>query len=125
MAVSRSRARNKGLNRVAASRGNARNPMGTFRGGLGSSVGAPGAPAPAATLGRGGAGVPRNQQCPAGQRPARNPDTGQMTCVPGEQSLQETEGLQSREQRAIAQNQTRGPGSPGLRRPKGPGGPGY
>jgi len=54
MAVSRSRARNKGLNRVAASRGNARNPMGTFRGGLGSSVGAPGAPAPAATLGRGG-----------------------------------------------------------------------
>ena len=76
--------RNRGLNRTASTRANARRD-GTFRGGLALNTGvSPQGVAP------GGAGQPPIQnarQCPPGQEPGVNPDTGAQICKPAQANI--------------------------------------
>lgn len=68
------RAQNMGQNRNVQMRNNARRP-GTFQGGLSVNQGiAPQRPMPSPSQGM--------QQCPPGQEPARDPNTGAQTCRP-------------------------------------------
>ena len=68
------RPQNMGQNRNVQMRNNARRP-GTFQGGLSVNHGiAPQRPMPSPSQGM--------QQCPPGQEPARDPNTGAQTCRP-------------------------------------------
>ena len=68
------RPQNMGQNRNVQQRNNARRP-GTFQGGIGQGTNVvPQVPGQTPTQNR--------QQCPPGQEPARDPNTGAQTCVP-------------------------------------------
>ena len=69
--------------RARQMRGNNRR-IGTFRGGLGQSVGTPGIQEPRTNAPR---QLEQPGQCPAGQRPVRDPRTGRMTCSPERQAV--------------------------------------
>ena len=98
--------RNAGLNRAASMRGNNRN-IGQnqpFQGGISQGAGvAPQAP------GQGG------QQCPPGQEPGRDPNTGAQICKPAQANIAGNVPVFNQE-RAV------NPGSvpsPGVKKPRG------
>ena len=74
----RQRPQNLGQNRVAQTRNNARRPGPSFQGGLSLNSGV-GGQAPGQQP---GAAPQQPGQCPAGQKPIKDPTTGQMRCVP-------------------------------------------
>ena len=75
------RPQNMGQNRNAAMRNNARAQQnrGTFQGGLSRNQGL-GPQTPGRSPGR--SSVQNRSQCPPGQEPARDPNTGAQTCRP-------------------------------------------
>ena len=73
------RPQNMGQNRNTQMRNNARRP-GTFQGGLSRNQGvAPQGPMPSPSQGM--------QQCPPGQEPGVNPDTGAQICKPAQANI--------------------------------------
>ena len=73
------RPKNMGQNRNTQMRNNARRP-GTFQGGLSANQGiAPQGPMPSPSQGM--------QQCPPGQEPGVNPDTGAQICKPAQANI--------------------------------------
>jgi len=70
---------NMGQNRNTQMRNNARRP-GTFQGGLSTNPGiAPQGPMPSPSQGM--------QQCPPGQEPGRDPNTGAQICKPAQANI--------------------------------------
>ena len=76
------RPQNMGQNRNASMRNNARvqQNRGTFQGGLGRNQGL-------APQGTGQPPVQNGQQCPPGQEPARDPNTGVQICKPAQANI--------------------------------------
>ena len=75
----KTRPQNMGQNRNTKMRNNARRP-GTFQGGLSANQGiAPQGPMPSPSQGA--------QQCPPGQEPGVNPDTGAPICKPSQANI--------------------------------------
>ena len=73
------RPQNMGQNRNTQMRNNARRP-GTFQGGLSRNPGiAPQGPMPSPSQGM--------QQCPPGQEPGRDPNTGAQICKPAQANI--------------------------------------
>jgi len=73
------RPQNMGQNRNTQMRNNARRP-GTFQGGLSRNQGiAPQGPMPSPSQGM--------QQCPPGQEPGRDPNTGAQICKPAQANI--------------------------------------